>query len=152
HPDVRKEVRHWQAWQQGHIGMDWPLISWVAPDNMLTADGRRHRRLRTLVSKAFTQRRVEQLRPRVEQLTAELLADLDTVPGPVALKARWALMLPTTVISEWAGVPAQQRKRMQELRRPGSDARTTPEQAAPAHEAMRQVRADLASAKEDQVG
>ena len=152
HPDVRKEVRHWQAWQQGHIGMDWPLISWVAPDNMLTADGRRHRRLRTLVSKAFTQRRVEQLRPRVEQITAELLADLDTVPGPVDLKARLALPLPITVISELFGVPAQQRKRMHELMHTVFDARTTPEQAAQAHEDMQQFLADLARAKEDQPG
>ena len=42
-------------------------------ESLLTRDGEDHRRLRRLVSKAFTPRIVEQLRPRAEQIANELL-------------------------------------------------------------------------------
>jgi cytochrome P450 len=45
--------------------------------NMLTRDPPDHTRLRKLVSKAFTPRRIEALRPRIEQITAELLDAVD---------------------------------------------------------------------------
>src|SRR5487761_764037 len=42
-------------------------------ENMLGADPPDHTRLRSLVSKAFTPRMIEQLRPRIQQITDELL-------------------------------------------------------------------------------
>ena len=40
---------------------------------MLNRDGDDHRRLRRLVTKAFTPKRVEQLRPRIQAIADELL-------------------------------------------------------------------------------
>lgn len=74
--------------------------------SFLTMDPPDHTRLRRLVSKAFTPRLVERLRPRVEALVDELL---DGVSGEVDLIAALAYPLPVIVISEMLGVPARDR-------------------------------------------
>ncbi len=153
HPGVRKEARHWRPWAQGEIPMDWPLISWVAPDNMLTADGDRHRRLRTLVSQAFTPRRVEMLRPRIEEITKELLDAAGTQgPGPVDLKAALALPLPMTVISELFGVGAEHRDALHTLIARVFDTTTPPEVAAQTNADMLALLAQLAEEKAENPG
>lgn len=67
-----------------------------------------HTRLRKLVAKAFTARRVESLRPRVESITAELL---DTMAGQseVDLLTAFAYPLPIQVICELLGVDEDHR-------------------------------------------
>jgi cytochrome P450 len=148
HPGVRKEARHWGPWARGEIPMDWPLISWVAPDNMLTADGDRHRRLRTLVSQAFTPRRVEVLRPRVAEITAGLLDAAEASgPGPVDLRAALALPLPMTVISELFGVAPEHRDTLHGLMHWVFDATVTPEQAARTNADMLAFLTELAEEK-----
>jgi cytochrome P450 len=67
-----------------------------------------HTRLRRLVSKAFTARRVAELRPRVQEITDGLL-DAVVPSGRADLVADFALPLPVTVISELLGVPAEDR-------------------------------------------
>jgi cytochrome P450 len=76
--------------------------------NMLRADPPDHTRLRRLVSKAFTARRVAELRPRVQEITDRLL-DAVVPNGRADLVADLALPLPVTVISELLGVPAADR-------------------------------------------
>jgi len=61
-----------------------------------------HVRLRKLVSRAFTVRRVNGLRPRVEEITSALL---DGVTGPVDLISEFAYPLPIAVICELVGSP-----------------------------------------------
>jgi hypothetical protein len=63
-----------------------------------------HTRLRRLVSKAFTPRQVQQLRPFIEQRTRELL-DGAAERGRLELVADLAYPLPVAVISELLGVP-----------------------------------------------
>ena len=81
--------------------------------SMLVVDPPDHTRLRDLVSKAFSPRMVEQLRPRIEAITAELIEGLarsdeaDLIPG-------FAYPLPVIVIAEMLGVPARDRARFQE--------------------------------------
>src|SRR5262249_43992966 len=67
-----------------------------------------HTRLRGLVQQAFTPRRVEQMRPRVETLTASLL-DAVQGRGRMDLIGDYALPVPTAIIAEMLGVPAENR-------------------------------------------
>jgi cytochrome P450 len=67
-----------------------------------------HTRLRRLVSKAFTARRVAALRPRVQEIT-DGLVDAVLPAGRADLVADIALPLPVTVICELLGVPAADR-------------------------------------------
>ncbi|MFD7612762.1 cytochrome P450 [Streptomyces sp. NPDC059828] len=76
--------------------------------NMLRSDPPDHTRLRRLVSKAFTARRVAELRPRVQELTDRLI-DGFAPAGRADLVADFALPLPVTVISELLGVPVSDR-------------------------------------------
>jgi cytochrome P450 len=85
--------------------------------HMLNSDPPDHARLRKLVNKAFTARRVERLRPRITAITAGLLEDISArgVHGAergrleVDLLASFAFPLPITVICELLGVPAGDR-------------------------------------------
>ncbi len=67
-----------------------------------------HTRIRSLVSRAFTPRRVGQLRASIEAMTAELLDDL-AAGGGGDLMARLAFPLPANVISELVGIPRSER-------------------------------------------
>jgi cytochrome P450 len=72
--------------------------------HMLAADPPQHTRLRTLVSKAFTPRRVEALRPRIQEITDELL-DRMLPAGRADLVESLSYPLPMAVICELLGVP-----------------------------------------------
>ncbi|MFD7653480.1 cytochrome P450 [Actinosynnema sp. NPDC059797] len=77
--------------------------------HMLNMDPPDHTRLRKLVTKAFTARRVEQLRPRVQEITDRLLDDAAGAVGPVDLVDALAFPLPITVICEMLDVPMEER-------------------------------------------
>lgn len=99
-----KDIGAWRAWQDGSVPAGWPLAPLVTVRNMTTATGADHRRLRAVVSAAFTARRVRELRPRIEAVAARLL---DALPpdGEVDLRERFTHPLPIEVICELLGVP-----------------------------------------------
>ena len=76
--------------------------------SMLTVDEPDHRRLRGLVSKAFTPRYMEGLRPRVQAIADELL-DRVQRQGRMDVVEDYALPLPINVISDMLGVPPEDR-------------------------------------------
>lgn len=78
--------------------------------NMLDVDEPDHRRLRTLVSKAFTPRLIERLRARIERICLELLDDMER-NGKTELVRDYALPLPATVIAELLGIPASDHRK-----------------------------------------
>jgi cytochrome P450 len=73
------------------------------PRSMLMTDPPDHTRLRKLVSKAFTPRTVEQLRPHVADLAQGMLDEVD--PTGFDLISGLGFPLPVTVICELLGIP-----------------------------------------------
>ncbi|RKN77413.1 cytochrome P450 [Streptomyces klenkii] len=135
HPDVAKNARHFTALREGAVPEGWPLTTLATVESMTTADGDDHRRLRGLVTQVFTPRRIEGLRPRVEELTAELLDALGEAAlggetggaGVVDLREHFALPLPMAVISELLGVDPDLQGRLHELSHAIVSTTTTPE-------------------------
>jgi cytochrome P450 len=78
--------------------------------HMLNRDGEDHRRLRRLVTKAFTPRMVEQLRPRIQEIADELIDRVEQ-RGQMELVEELAFPLPITVIAELLGIPVEDRDR-----------------------------------------
>lgn len=76
--------------------------------HLLNMDPPDHTRLRKLVNKAFTARTVSRLRPRIEQIAADLLEEVARA-GRVDLLEAYAFPLPITVICELLGVAADDR-------------------------------------------
>jgi cytochrome P450 len=77
-------------------------------NHMLNKDGEDHRRLRRLVTQAFTPRRVERLRPRIQEIANELLDAVES-RGRMDLVDEYAFPLPMMVIAELLGIPHHDR-------------------------------------------
>jgi len=75
---------------------------------MILMDPPGHTRLRKLVSRSFTLRRMEALRPRVREIAARLLDELPA-DGRVDIMAQYAFLLPVFVMCELLGVPPEDR-------------------------------------------
>jgi cytochrome P450 len=76
---------------------------------MLQQDPPDHTRLRGLVVKAFTARRVEDMRPRIQQIVDETL-DAVADRGHMDLIADFAYRLPVTIICDMLGIPEEHRE------------------------------------------
>ncbi|ONI76993.1 cytochrome [Actinosynnema sp. ALI-1.44] len=93
------------------FGKDVPRSSALirADRGILDMDPPDHTRLRKLAAKAFTAKRVETLRPRVQQIVDALLDDMIATGSPADLMASLSWPLPITVICEMLGVPYEDR-------------------------------------------
>lgn len=76
---------------------------------MLQQDPPDHTRLRGLVVKAFTARRVEDMRPRIQQIVDETL-DRIIPQGKMDLIEDYAFRLPVTIICDMLGIPHENRE------------------------------------------
>ena len=76
---------------------------------MLQQDPPDHTRLRGLVVKAFTARRVEDMRPRIQQIVDETL-DRIIPQGRMDLIEDFAFRLPVTIICDMLGIPEEHRE------------------------------------------
>lgn len=81
--------------------------------SMLDSDPPNHTRLRGLVSKAFTPRVVETLRPHIQQIVDGLLDRVEGA-GAMDLIEDFAYPLPVVVICEMLGVPVEDRERFKQ--------------------------------------
>ncbi len=74
-------------------------------DSKIDPDPPEHTRVRQLVAKAFTPRRVERLEPYVQSVVNELLRDMERGPRPVDLNSALAFPLPIRVVGKLLGIP-----------------------------------------------
>ncbi|GHB58089.1 cytochrome P450 [Streptomyces viridiviolaceus] len=115
-PDVSKDAKaHWPAF--GQVVGTWPLALWVAVENMFTAYGANHRKLRRLVAPAFSSRRIATMRPAVQDMVTALVDRLAALPPgePVDLRQELAYPLPIAVIGHLMGVPESRREGFRDL-------------------------------------
>jgi cytochrome P450 len=164
HPDVAKDAAHFTDLREGRIPRGWPLATFALVRGMTTADGDDHRRLRSLVTRAFTGRRVERLRPRVEQVTERLLDEVQQAAderraegraegdGVIDLRRRFALPLPMGVICELLGVDAAHQDRLHHLSNQVVATRITPDEVLAANREMVALLSQVAAARRARPG
>ena len=75
------------------------------PRSVFTSDAEEHTRFRRMLSKPFTFKRVEGLRPAIQEVTDECIDAILAGPQPADIVTKLALPVPTRVISEMLGVP-----------------------------------------------
>ncbi|MER5386224.1 cytochrome P450 [Streptomyces sp. NBC_00647] len=155
-PRVSKDARqHWPLLASGAITPEWPLFTWVAVQNMFTAYGGEHKRLRTLVSKAFTARRTAALQPRIEEITRRLLDRVEEAGRGfqvVDLREELCYPLPIQVISDLFGLPEERGPELRHLVDRIFDTSADPGEMTAAYERMYVVLAELVAAKRESPG
>lgn len=106
---LSSDERHWKRYgmvaeRRRRMGLPEPYVE--GSNGMLRIDPPDHTRLRSLVSRAFTPRAIERMRPRVDAIAEEWLARAAD-RGEIELVRDFAAPLPVTVIAEMLGVPAE---------------------------------------------
>ncbi|MFC8196772.1 cytochrome P450 [Streptomyces sp. NPDC057298] len=155
-PRVSKDPRrHWPLWINGEISPEWPLFTWVAVQNMFTAYGGEHKRLRTLVAKAFTARRTAALQPRVEEITKQLLDRIDEAgrrSGVVDLREEFCYPLPIQVISDLFGLPEEKGAELRAVVDGVFNTAATPEEVTDIYTRLYAALGELVAAKRESPG
>jgi cytochrome P450 len=100
------------------------------PRSVFTSDAEEHTRYRRMLSRPFTFKRVEALRPAVQRITDEHIDAILAGPQPVDLVEGLALAIPSLVISEMLGVPYEDADFFQEQANRGMNRYATAEDAA----------------------
>ncbi|WP_033292249.1 cytochrome P450 [Amycolatopsis jejuensis] len=120
------------------------MVEFRGSGGILAMDPPDHTRLRTLVAKAFTMRRVEQLRPRVAELAEGLIEEMRQHGQPADLVDLYALPIPVAVICELLGVPLADRPQFREWSDAAlSTTRLTPEEAERSRDELQAYMAGL---------
>jgi cytochrome P450 len=98
------------------FGPDWrrhPALT-AGEHSMVNTSGPEHTRLRKLVTKSFTPRMIENLKPVIQQVVNDLLDPVAEAGGGNVLEAV-GFPLPVTIIGEMLGVPVADRSQFREL-------------------------------------
>ncbi len=104
--DRRVGFPHWNEYMAATVDK--------RPRSVFTADAEEHTRFRRMLSKPFTFRRVEGLRPVIQKITDQCIDEILEGPQPADIVDKLALPVPTVVISEMLGVPYEDHEFFQE--------------------------------------
>ncbi|MGW6913243.1 cytochrome P450 family protein [Kitasatospora sp. NPDC054939] len=151
-PRVGKNAQLWNTFREGRLPEGWPLTNFVTVPGMVTADGEDHRRLRGLVTQAFTPRRIAELQPAIEARTGALLDRVALLEGEFDLREHFAYPLPMQVIGELLGLPPKQQDELHELSNTLVSSSATPAAAVAAQQALYALLASLVAAKRAEPG
>jgi cytochrome P450 len=95
----------------GRFGPQDNKIEAMLNTHMLNRDGEDHRRLRSIVSKAFTPKVIQAMRPRIQEIADHLLDQVAGGKHSMDLISSYAFPLPITVIAELLGIPPEDKDR-----------------------------------------
>jgi cytochrome P450 len=115
-------------------------------------DDPEHNRLRRMMTKDFTFRRAEAMRPQIQELVDGFLDDMVDKGPPADLVRDFALPVPSLVISLLLGVPYEDHEFFQYHSTKGLDARSTDEEKVAAIGAQFDYMWKLAELKEREPG
>jgi cytochrome P450 len=118
-------------------------------------DPPRHSRLRRVVARAFSSRRIETLRPRTQQIVDGFLDEIEAQGPGADLIASFALAVPLMVVCELLGVPYSDRERFHHWSvtlASTASAGVSDERLAAANEELRTYLADLIARRRDDPG
>ncbi len=106
HADVRQVFTDRRFSRAAAAGPNRPTreLGSLAEDSLIGMDPPRHTRIRRVVSRAFTARRVEQMRPMVQQLVDQMIDRMEAVGPPADLARLLSSPLPIYVISKLFGI------------------------------------------------
>ncbi|MCX5535921.1 cytochrome P450 [Streptomyces sp. NBC_00006] len=110
-------------------------------------DDPEHARLRRMVSGAFTIKRVEAMRPRVQKMTDDFIDTMLAGPKPADLVQALALPIPSLVISEMLGVPYEDHEFFQANSKSIVSAVASPQERQTAHTNLATYLDDLVGRK-----
>src|SRR5580700_3571950 len=100
------------------------------PRSVFTADAEEHTRFRRMLSKPFTFKRVEGLRPAIQQVTDDAIDAILAGPQPADLVETLSLPVPSLVISQLLGVPYSDAEFFQEQAHKGMGRYASAEESA----------------------
>ncbi|MEH2089769.1 cytochrome P450 [Nostoc sp.] len=116
-----REHQHWMVFRYDDVTQvlsEWKAFSSKLPQppeqkdftqSLASSDPPKHKSLRSIVQKVFTENRVQALAPRITELTHELLEQMKQ-HKQVDLVHAFAIPLPIMVIAEILGIPFQDRE------------------------------------------
>lgn len=118
HEDVLEGFRDHETFSSSHgVSLD-PAAS--GPNayrtmSFLAMDPPMHGRMRGLVSKGFTPRRVAEMEPRIREIARQYIVEMLERPDDLDFIADFAGRMPMDVISEMMGVPVADREELRRL-------------------------------------
>jgi cytochrome P450 len=140
--------------------MEWPNFPIITPQRFELVikgtfprlDGEVHARYRRMLTKEFTVRKVNALRPAVEAVAAEVLDGMIAAGQPADLVRSFALPIPSVVICRLLGVPYAERAFFQERTNVILSMGSAPDKIMAAAEELRAYLHGLVRAKEREPG
>lgn len=122
------------------------------PKMVFNLDGEEHSRLRRMLTKAFTAKRVQALRPQIQQITDELIDSMLAGPKPADLVQALALPLPSLMICQLLGVPYDDHEFFQRNSAAGVSRNASAEDNAAAVQALTEYLVGLVRSRADAPG
>jgi cytochrome P450 len=117
------------------------------PRSVFTSDAEEHTRFRRMLSKPFTFKRVEALRPAVQRIADDRIDALLAGPNPGDIVPTLGLPVPSLVISQLLGVPYEDAEFFQEQAQRGTGRYATEEDTAKGAASLAKYLANLIRAK-----
>src|SRR6201997_316633 len=117
--------------------------------SVFTSDAEEHIRFRRMLSKPFTFKRVEALRPAVQKITDDRIDALLAGPNPGDIVSTLALPVPSLVISELLGVPYEDADFFQAQAQRGMGRYATEEDTAQGAASLAKYIANMVRAKRE---